>query len=132
MIVFDTNVVVRLLTNDDAAQASRAAALLAREQVLIPLSVILETEWVLRSVYGLERGRVVHALRGLFGISSVSVEAASRVGQALAWYEDGFDFADALHLAGATDMGADRIATFDGSFIRQANAGSTAVQAIEP
>ena len=132
MIAIDTNVVVRLLTNDDPAQASRAAALLAREQVLIPLSVVLETEWVLRSVYGLGRGSVVHALRGLFGVSSVLVEAANRVGRALTWYEEGFDFADALHLASATDMGAERIATFDGRFTRQTNARPVGTTAIEP
>ena len=79
MTALVTNVVVRLLTNDDPAQASRAATLLAREQVLIPLSVVLETEWVLRSVYGLERGPVVNALLGLFSAYSRPIRGAIRL-----------------------------------------------------
>ncbi len=45
MIALDTNVVVRLLVNDNAAQAARARALLAPgEPVFIPVTVLLETE----------------------------------------------------------------------------------------
>ena len=132
MIALDTNVVVRLLTNDDPSQAAEAAHLLASDQVFLPLSVVLETEWVLRSVYSLERQTVAHAFRSLLGISSVAAEAVDRVGQALDWYEQGFDFADALHLASAAQAGAERIATFDTRFLRLTNAQSLDVKAVKP
>ena len=45
LIAVDTNVLVRLLTGDDPAQAARAAALFAQEHVFIPKSVLLETAW---------------------------------------------------------------------------------------
>ena len=132
MIALDTNVVVRLLTNDDPSQAAEAARLLASDRVFLPLSVTLETEWVLRSVYGQERQTVTSAFRSLLGISSVVAEAVGRVGQALDWYEQGFDFASALHLASAAQAGAERIATFDGRFLRLTNAQSLDVRAVKP
>ena len=132
MIALDTNVVVRLLTNDDPSQAAEAARLVASEPVFLPLSVVLETEWVLRSVYGLGRETVANAFRSLLGIASVAAEAVDRVGQALDWYERGFDFADALHLASAAQVGAERIATFDGRFLRLTNAQSLGVRAVRP
>lgn len=132
MIAVDTNVVVRVLTNDDPEQAAAVAALLEREAVFLPLSVVLETEWVLRSVYGLDRRVVVSALRRFLGIPTVTTESAGRIGQALAWYEEGFDFADALHLASASEVGAERLATFDGRFRLLAEESATAVTLIQP
>lgn len=132
MIAVDTNVVVRVLTNDDPEQAAAVAALLEGETVYLPLSVVLETEWVLRIVYGLDRGVVVSALQRFLGIPTVTAESAGRLGQALAWYEEGFDFADALHLASASEAGADRLATFDGRFRLLAEESGTAVTLIRP
>ena len=48
MIAFDTHVLVRLLVNDDLAQAKRAMARLLSDTVWTSRSVLLETEWVLR------------------------------------------------------------------------------------
>jgi hypothetical protein len=48
MFAVDTNVVVRYLVNDNAAQAARARRLVEREDIFVPLTVLLETEWVLR------------------------------------------------------------------------------------
>lgn len=62
------------------------------------------------------------------GLPSVTAEAAGRVTQAFSWYESGFDFADALHLAAASEAGAESIATFDESFRRLA--GRQAVRSI--
>lgn len=132
MIALDTNVVVRVLTNDDPVQVAAAVALLERETTYVPVSVVLETEWVLRSVYGLERETVAGSLRRFLGLPSVTAEAAGRVTQALSWYESGFDFADALHLASASEAGAEGIATFDEDFRRLADGQATALEAIPP
>jgi predicted nucleic-acid-binding protein len=53
VIAVDTNVIVRLVANDDPAQSPRAARLFAREDVYVPKTVVLETEWVLRVAYEL-------------------------------------------------------------------------------
>jgi len=111
MHAVDTNVLVRLLTGDDAAQAKRAAALFKRESIFISKTVLLETEWVLRRLYRLERETVVGGLRKLGGLGNVELEQPLVVAQALQWCEDGMDFADALHMA--SSHSARKFATFD-------------------
>ena len=118
MIAVDTNVVVRLLTKDDPAQAARAADLLARERVLVPKTVLLETEWVLRYSYELPPSVVLAAFRKLLGLPQVAAEDATAIARALELYEGGMDFADALHLASARDTTA--FATFDTRLAKRA------------
>ena len=111
MHAVDTNVLVRLLTGDDAAQARRATTLFKKESIFIPKTVLLETEWVLRRLYRLERKAVVGAFRKLSGLGNVELEQPLVAAQALQWCEDGMDFADALHLASSHN--ASKFATFD-------------------
>ena len=59
---------------------------------------LLELEWVLRGAYRLERGAVIAALDGLIAIRQVHFEQEYLVRQALAWHQQGLDFAAALHL----------------------------------
>jgi predicted nucleic-acid-binding protein len=118
-----TDVVVRLLTNDDAAQARRVAALFAKNEIFLPKSVILETEWVLRFSYELDRAAILRGLRGILGVPSVSAENPSEVAAALEWYAGGLDFADALHLAAA--MGTEGFASFDRKLASRAKGVAT-------
>jgi predicted nucleic-acid-binding protein len=112
VIALDTNVLVRLLTQDDAEQARRADEVMARPaSKWIPTSVVLETEWVLRAAYGFDRGVVSEALRRVVGLEGVQVESRAVVLRALGWHAAGMDFADALHLAAAER--AERFVTFD-------------------
>jgi predicted nucleic-acid-binding protein len=106
MRAVDTNVILRYLTNDDMHEAARARRLTAGEEVFVPLTVLLETEWVLRAVYGFIASQVVAALRGFVGLTHVVVENAPAAACALDWAEHGLDFADALHLAAARKVGA--------------------------
>jgi predicted nucleic-acid-binding protein len=58
-IALDTNLLVRLLTGDDPEQARRVADLIdASPACFVPITVVLELEWVLRGAYRLERGAV--------------------------------------------------------------------------
>ena len=82
-----------------------------KESIFIPKTVLLETEWVLRRLYRLERATVVSSLRKLGGLRNVEFEQPLVVAQALQWCEVGMDFADALHLA--SSHGAIKFATFD-------------------
>ena len=62
-VALDTNVLVRLLTNDDAEQARRAADLIdASVGCFVPITVVLELEWVLRGAYRLPREAVIQAV----------------------------------------------------------------------
>jgi predicted nucleic acid-binding protein len=127
MRAVDTNVIVRYLTKDDASQAARARRLLDREQVLVPLTVLLETEWVLRGVYGFPPPQVIASLRGFLGLEQVTVEDAATAAIALDWAERGLDFADALHLAVARSH--DGLISFDKGLDRAARkAGAPPVE----
>jgi predicted nucleic-acid-binding protein len=111
-IALDTNLLVRLLTGDDPEQARRVADLIdASPACFVPITVVLELEWVLRGAYRLERGAVIAALEGLMAIRQVHIEQEDLVRQALAWHQQGLDFADALHLL--RSEGCARFATLD-------------------
>ncbi len=118
MLAVDTNPIVRLLANDDAAQTRRAAALFASEQIYISKTVLLESEWVLRFSYELPPKIILQALRNLVGLPNVMVEQQREIAEALDGFERGLDFADALHLASSRRAG--RFATFDRKLIKRA------------
>lgn len=111
MRAIDTNVIVRLLTADDPVQAEAAKQIIQEGDVFIGVTVLLETEWVLRAAYGFGANDIAAAIRGLAGLSQVTVEEAGAVAQALGWMAKGMDFADALHLARSVHCSA--FVTFD-------------------
>src|ERR1700743_1326543 len=101
MLAVDTNIVVRYLTGDHPQQTSRAKTLIDKQSIFVSATVLLETEWVLRKLYGWTNAPLAKALRGFAGLPRTTVENPGRVLQALDWMENGMDFADALHLAPA-------------------------------
>ena len=118
MLAVDTNVVVRYVTRDHPEQSPRAKALIDGNDVLLATTVLLETEWVLRSAYGFDRAEIVEALRSLAGLPRLTLENPARALKALDWFTAGMDFADALHLAGTEHCEA--FVSFDRSLIRRA------------
>lgn len=123
MRALDTNVIVRYLTGDDQSQATRAKAVVDAGQVFVSTTVLLEGEWVLRSVYGFSANEVAAALRGLAGLPGVFVESPSLLADALDGVDRGMDFADALHLAAST--GCEAFLTFDRRLIDIADIAAT-------
>lgn len=118
MIGLDTNVLVRFLVQDDQAQFERARRLIKRESsgeaVLISLLVLLETEWVLRSRYGLTKGEIVATLSGLLDSVELRFEDESSVEQALfVWKDSAAEFADCLIGARHRALGCRATASFD-------------------
>jgi len=105
MNAVDTNILARFYVddpNDPEAQAQRPLArqvLAESTSVFVPLSVILELEWVLRAFYGFSGQEFVRVVRHLLGLPHVTVEHWERVADALEWHLQGLDWADALHLA---------------------------------
>ena len=111
---------MRLLTGDDPEQARRVADLIdASPACFVPITVVLELEWVLRGAYRLERGAVIAALEGLMAIRQVHLEQEDLVRQALAWHQQGLEFADALHLL--RSEGCARFATLDRALVNTAS-----------
>ena len=120
MLAIDTNLVVRYLVGDDPAQATRARRLIDNYDVFVCLTVLLETEWVLRSVYGFSAPQCAKALGDFAGLPRVTVEDAAVAAKALGWMGKGVDFADGLHLAKAE--GCEAFVSFDREFAAAANA----------
>jgi predicted nucleic-acid-binding protein len=118
MIAVDTNVVVRVVTNDDRTQARRALRRMRSDRVWISRTVLLETAWVLRHAYGLDAVAIGRALAKLGDVPTVEIEDRAGFLRALARHAQGMDIADALHLASSRD--ADAFATFDGALVRLA------------
>ena len=111
MRAVDTNVLARYYLRDDAAQARVAERILSGGDVFVPKTVVLELEWVLRSVAGQPAGKVLDCLDHLLALPGVLVEAQDEVEAALQDCRKGIDFADALHLAASGECG--ELLTFD-------------------
>ena len=128
MLAVDTNVIVRYVTRDHTEQSPRAKRLVDDNRILVLTTVLLETEWVLRSVYGYNRSRIAAALRGFAGLPRVMLESPEVVATALEWLAQGMDFADALHLAASENC--DAFISFDRHLARRAaSAGAMVVRA---
>ncbi len=110
MRAIDTNVLARFIIHDDPVQAGIARRLIA-EGVFVPVTVLLETAWLLRSRYGMDRATVAGALRTIIAMASVEITDADRVAWAILRIEHGADIADMLHLIAARP--ATSFATFD-------------------
>ena len=111
MLAIDTNVAVRYLVDDDHTQFLAARRLVESAPVFLSSTVMLELEWVLRSGYGYRPNEFATALRAFAGLPTVTLENPHLAATALGWHERGMDFADALHLAGAS--GCEAFMTFD-------------------
>jgi len=114
----DTNVLVRLLTQDDPEQAAVAAEELRSGPIYVSSTVIMETEWVLRFAYGFERSQVGAALLGVVNLAGAVIDSEPAVRAALRWHANGMDLADALHVARLERT--DEFITFDKKCARKA------------
>jgi predicted nucleic-acid-binding protein len=108
----DTNILVRLAGRDDPDQLETAYQLIAEDFLVLP-TVVLETEWVLRSSFGMDREEITGELRDVFGLATANFVSGKAIFAALANYETGADFGDALHAFLAAEAGATNFATFD-------------------
>ena len=129
MTAVDTDVVVRLLTQDDPKQAAAARSLLAAGPIWIAKTVLLETGWVLRRLYGFDESAIRDAFTKLLGLKNVHTEDKPSMVTALALTLHGIELADAMHLS-SRPPGAVFV-SFDRSFVRRANrAGEAGVSGV--
>ena len=119
MLGIDTNVLVRFLVRDDEAQFEQARQLIKREiggkeAVFISQLVLLETEWVLRSRYGLKKPEIVAAFSSLLDTVELEFEDEPSIEEAVfTWNDATIQFADCLINAHHRHLGCRATATFD-------------------
>jgi len=123
VIAFDTNLLVRFVVADDQAQADIAESLMMANTVFLSRTVLLETEWVLRSRYRIQREPMAALFQQLIDADNVEVEDAPMLVSAVDWYRLGADFADAMHLAASNSA---VMHTFDRSFCKAAREAGAA------
>ena len=119
MLGIDSNVLVRFLVRDDESQYEKARRLIRREviagrRVFVSQLVLLETEWVLRSRYGMRKVQITGAISGLLDATDIQFENEPAIEQALfTWKDSTADFADCLIAAQNKRLGCSATATFD-------------------
>lgn len=102
---------------DEGHEENRIAMkLLESQNLLIPVTALLEAEWVLRSVYGASRAVIGALFSNLLGAANLVIQDYDAVAEALTAHSAGMDFADALHIFRSIDCEA--FLTFDKPLIR--------------
>jgi len=118
MPALDTNVLVRYLVADDKKQFKTAKIFIeeaiTEEALFIPLSVSVELEWVLRSLYELNKATIIATFNRLLESREIEFHEESAIEVALSLYtESNADFADCLHIACTQSHGRVPLMTFD-------------------
>ncbi|MFM2415492.1 MAG: hypothetical protein RL385_215 [Pseudomonadota bacterium] len=114
MYAVDTNVLVRLITRDDAKQAAAADAFAAKG-AWVSHVVLAETTWVLAAAYDLPAAKIALALEMLLNHRDLAVQDPDVVAAALDNFraKPALGFADCLVLEIARKAGHLPLATFD-------------------
>lgn len=122
MRALDTNVLARFFVDDpddpQAASQRPAAVAALSERSFVSVTVLLELEWVLRGFYELPAQDVSRVFRALAGVEHITLEDRDAVLTAIDAFDEGLDFADALHLVRSPR--ASGFATFDRRLAKQA------------
>ena len=119
MIGLDTNILLRLLVNDDREQVEAVHDFLTRygnkpDTYYINLIVLAEFAWVVQSRYKRGRSEIVGAVLSLLNAPAIRIESRDTVAAAVSLYQNAAaDFSDCLIAASNLAAGCDHTATFD-------------------
>lgn len=119
MRAVDTDLLVRLVVRDDAAQVDAAEAFVARGAWVSHL-VLAETLWVLDAVYDRRPAQLAKAIDLLLNHKNLTLQDAEVVTSALAHFRarPSLGFSDCLVLEIARKAGHLPLGTFDKSLAR--------------
>lgn len=121
MIGLDTSVLVRYLTRDDELQYRATLTLLCRKGVafFVPDLVLVETDWVLTSLYGWTRDEIADAFARLLQVHNLQFEDDDRIRHSLGAVRRGADLSDELLVAKCREFDCREFATFDTGVIKR-------------
>lgn len=115
----DTNILVRFLVRDDERQAMKVyeifkTAEAEKNQLFVPLLVVLELIWVLASAYAASRTEILDSIRDLLSMPILKFEHQSTLQQFIAAAnENTYDLSDLLIAHSAKINGCETTLTFD-------------------
>ena len=119
MKALDTNVLVRFLVKDDEPQAKKVYTLFKQAETdknyfFVPLLVVLETIWVLDSVYEIPRKEILDAINEILLMPILKFEAQPTIQRFIFLArENKIDLSDILIACAAKISGCEKILTFD-------------------
>ena len=117
-IVADTNVLLRALVDDDAAQTSVARAILDRaDRIAIGNIALCELAWVLSRAYRRSSEEIAAAIRGLVNAANIMMDRVA-VEAGLAIADAGGDFADGVIASEGRMLGGETFVSFDRKAVR--------------
>ncbi|HGG58889.1 MAG TPA: PIN domain-containing protein [Gammaproteobacteria bacterium] len=124
MKAVDTNILVRLLVQDDEKQAARVNQLLTdaetrKQPLFVSHVVVLELIWVLGSAYEIPREEILKALSHLLSMAALTFQAPPTIRDFINNAQAGsLDLADLLIAQIARDAGCETTLTFDNKAAR--------------
>jgi predicted nucleic-acid-binding protein len=118
VIALDMNALVRLLIEDNpdqarAVQAAISHAEASSQQVLILSEILIETVWVLESVYGCPRNEIAGFLDTLMSAPAYAMPDKLVIQKAAVRYREGGNFADLIIVEQAQKHQAQKLLSFD-------------------
>ncbi len=119
MSIVDANVVLRYLLDDHTELSAKAADILERHSVTLPVEVGCELVYVLQKVYAVERKEIQQQLGALLNEGLVNMDQSAVFLKALECYGDStLDFVDTL-LWAYQILERQEVFTFDGKLLKQ-------------
>lgn len=119
MISLDTNVLVRLLTNDEPVQAQKARHALDqatqdKHRIWVSVVVACELVWVLQRLYSYDKSQVIVVLSALLKFPGLEMENPQVIKKSVDELQhSSADFADILLGFLSAEEGAAHVLTFD-------------------
>ncbi len=119
MKALDTNVLVRFLVKDDERQAEIIYRIFKQAEsdkdvLFVPLLVVLETVWVLESVYKIPRQEILNSINELILMPILEFESQSAILSFVSSAkETKMDLSDLLIAHSAKFSGCECVLTFD-------------------
>ena len=118
MIAFDTNALVRMLVEDDAAQTKAVQEIVTSTEkhsgrIIILTEVLIETVWVLESAYHCTRQEIYNFLETLIKTPVFAASDPFTINAAISQYKKGGDFADLVIVNQARRLHAKQLISFD-------------------
>ena len=118
-IIADTNVLLRVLVEDDPVQARAAVEVLEQaDTVAVSLVALCELTWVLHRSYQVSRADIAAAIQQLIETQNVAVNRPA-VEAGLAALQAGGDFADGAIAFEGRWLGGETFVSFDQKAVKQ-------------
>ena len=119
MKALDTNIIVRFLVRDDEKQAQAVYKLFketesAKGLLFVPLAIVLETIWVLESVYKISRNEIIETFKDLLSMPILKFESQPAIQAFIASaMNSSVDMSDLLIAQSAHHSGCKAVLTLD-------------------